>query len=148
MVIYGDIDYDYCENLEDSVAYQESEVITEDSISAERGALDIFLPLKGTKSEMEQISSLLQRQGVYPVCYKKEMATEESVKTLSYQSPTWLHFGTHGFYSPEPLGGAENDDELSNQSTEEYVLSKSALVLLVLIIHCWRGILIVIVMDS
>lgn len=128
VVIYGDIDYDYCENLEDSVAYQESEVITEDSISAERGALDIFLPLKGTKYEMEQISSLLQRQGVYPVCYKKEMATEESVKTLSYQSPTWLHFGTHGFYSSEPLGGAENDDELSNQSSEEYVLSKSALV--------------------
>lgn len=128
VVIYGDIDYDYCENVEDSVAYQEQEVITEDSISTERGALDIFLPLKGTKYEMEQISSLLQKQGVFPVCYKKEIATEESVKALSYHSPTWLHFGTHGFYSPEPLGGAENDDELSYQSTEEYVLSKSALV--------------------
>ncbi len=128
VVIYGDIDYDYCENVEDSVAYQEQEVITEDSISTERGALDIFLPLKGTKYEMEQISSLLQKQGVFPVCYKKEMATEESVKALSYHSPTWLHLGTHGFYSPEPLGVDENDDELSYQSTEEYVLSKSALV--------------------
>ncbi len=128
VVIYGDIDYDYCENVEDSVAYQEQEVITEDSISTERGALDIFLPLKGTKYEMEQISSLLQKQGVFPVCYKKEIATEESVKALSYHSPTWLHFGTHGFYSPEPLGVDENDDELSYQSTEEYVLSKSALV--------------------
>lgn len=128
VVIYGDIDYDYCENVEDSVAYQEQEVITEDSISTERGALDIFLPLKGTKFEMEQISSLLQKQGVFPVCYKKEIATEESVKALSYHSPTWLHFGTHGFYSPEPLGVDENDDELSYQSTEEYVLSKSALV--------------------
>lgn len=128
VVIYGDIDYDYCENVEDSVAYQEQEVITEDSISTERGALDIFLPLKGTKFEMEQISFLLQRQGVFPVCYKKEIATEESVKALSYHSPTWLHFGTHGFYSPEPLGGAENDDEVFYQSTEEYVLSKSALV--------------------
>lgn len=128
VVIYGDIDYDYCENVEDSVAYQEQEVITEDSISTERGALDIFLPLKGTKFEMEQISFLLQRQGVFPVCYKKEIATEESVKALSYHSPTWLHFGTHGFYSPEPLGVDENDDELSYQSTEEYVLSKSALV--------------------
>ena len=95
VVIYGDIDYDYCENMEDSVAYQEQEVITEDSISTERGALDIFLPLKGTKFEMEQISFLLQRQGVFPVCYKKEIATEDEV-----------------FY----------------QSTEEYVLSKSALV--------------------
>lgn len=128
VVIYGDIDYDYCENVEDSVAYQELEVITEDSISTERGALDIFLPLKGTKFEMEQISFLLQRQGVFPVCYKKEIATEESVKALSYHSPTWLHIGTHGFYSPEPLGVDENDDELSYQSTEEYVLSKSALV--------------------
>lgn len=128
VVIYGDIDYDYCENVEDSVANQEQEVITEDSISTERGALDIFLPLKGTKYEMEQISSLLQKQGVFPVCYKKEIATEESVKALSYHSPTWLHFGTHGFYSPEPLGVDENDDELSYQSTEEYVLSKSALV--------------------
>ena len=128
VVIYGDIDYDYCENVEDSVAYQELEVITEDSISTERGALDIFLPLKGTKYEMEQISSLLQKQGVFPVCYKKEIATEESVKALSYHSPTWLHFGTHGFYSPESLGVDENDDELSYQSTEEYVLSKSALV--------------------
>lgn len=128
VVIYGDIDYDYCENVKDSVAYQELEVITEDSISTERGALDIFLPLKGTKYEMEQISSLLQKQGVFPVCYKKEIATEESVKALSYHSPTWLHFGTHGFYSPEPLGVDENDDELSYQSTEEYVLSKSALV--------------------
>lgn len=128
VVIYGDIDYDYCENVEDSVAYQEQEVITEDSISTERGALDIFLPLKGTKYEMEQISSLLQKQGVFPVCYKKEMATEESVKNLSNHSPVWLHFGTHGFYSPEPLGVDENDDELSYQSTEEYVLSKSALV--------------------
>lgn len=128
VVIYGDIDYDYCENVEDSVAYQELEVITEDSVSTERAALDIFLPLKGTKYEMEQISSLLQKQGVFPVCYKKEMATEESVKALSYHSPTWLHLGTHGFYSPEPLGVDENDDELSYQSTEEYVLSKSALV--------------------
>lgn len=128
VVIYGDIDYDYCENVEDSVAYQEQEVITEDSISTERGALDIFLPLKGTKYEMEQISSLLQKQGVFPVCYKKEIATEESVKALSYHSPTWLHLGTHGFYSPEPLGVDENDDERSYQSTEEYVLSKSALV--------------------
>lgn len=128
VVIYGDIDYDYCENVEDSVAYQEQEVITEDSISTERGALDIFLPLKGTKYEMEQISSLLQKQGVFPVCYKKEMATEESVKNLSNHSPVWLQFGTHGFYSPEPLGVDENDDELSYQSTEEYVLSKSALV--------------------
>lgn len=128
VVIYGDIDYDYCENVEDSVACQESEVITEDTVSTERGALDIFLPLKGTKYEMEQISSLLQKQGVFPVCYKKEIATEESVKALSYHSPTWLHFGTHGFYSPEPLGVDENDDELSYQSTEEYVLSKSALV--------------------
>lgn len=128
VVIYGDIDYDYCENVEDSVAYQEQEVITEDSVSTERAALDIFLPLKGTKYEMEQISSLLQKQGVFPVCYKKEIATEESVKALSYHSPTWLHFGTHGFYSSEPLGVDENDDELSYQSTEEYVLSKSALV--------------------
>lgn len=128
VVIYGDIDYDYCENVEDSVAYQELEVITEDSVSTERGALDIFLPLKGTKYEMEQISSLLQKQGVFPVCYKKEMATEESVKNLSYHSPVWLHFGTHGFYSPEPLGDADNDDEFSGPSTEEYVLSKSALV--------------------
>lgn len=128
VVIYGDIDYDYCENVEDSVACQELEVITEDSVSTERGALDIFLPLKGTKYEMEQISSLLQKQGVFPVCYKKEMATEESVKNLSYHSPVWLHFGTHGFYSPEPLGDADNDDEFSGPSTEEYVLSKSALV--------------------
>lgn len=128
VVVYGDIDYDYCEDLEDSIAYQEPEIITEDSISTERGALDIFLPLKGTKYEMEQISSLLQKQGVYPVCYKKEMATEESVKALSYHSPVWLHFGTHGFYSSEPLVSVENDDGFSNQSTEECVLSKSALV--------------------
>lgn len=130
VVIYGDIDYDYCENIADSVAVQDEVDYVEhvDSVDAERGALDLFLPLKGTKYEMEQITAILKKKGLTSICRRGEEATEESVKALSYNSPTWLHIGTHGFYSPEPLGVDENDDELSYQSTEEYVLSKSALV--------------------
>lgn len=64
MVIYGDIDYDYCENIADSVAVQDEVDYVEhvDSVDAERGALDLFLPLKGTKYEMEQITAILKKK--------------------------------------------------------------------------------------
>lgn len=133
VVIYGDIDYDYCENLEDSVAVQDEVDYVEhvDSVDAERGALDLFLPLKGTKYEMEQITAILKKKGLTPICRRGEEATEESVKALSYNSPTWLHIGTHGFYSAEPVTYDENDKDEEHaeyQSTEENVLSKSAMV--------------------
>lgn len=130
VVIYGDIDYDYCENIADSVAAQVEidYVDSVDSRDAERGALDLFLPLKGTKYEMEQITAILKKKGLTPICRRGEEATEESVKALSYNSPTWLHIGTHGFYSTEPVAYDENEDDTEYQSTEENVLSKSALV--------------------
>lgn len=133
VVIYGDIDYDYCENIADSVAVQDEVDYVEhvDSVDAERGALDLFLPLKGTKYEMEQITAILKKKGLTPICRRGEEATEESVKALSYNSPTWLHIGTHGFYSAEPVTYYENDEDEEHaeyQSTEENVLSKSAMV--------------------
>ena len=133
VVIYGDIDYDYCENIADSVAVQDEVDYVEhvDSVDAERGALDLFLPLKGTKYEMEQITAILKKKGLTPICRRGEEATEGSVKALSYNSPTWLHIGTHGFYSAEPVTYYENDEDEEHaeyQSTEENVLSKSAMV--------------------
>lgn len=133
VVIYGDIDYDYSENIADSVAVQDEVDYIEyvDSVDAERGALDLFLPLKGTKYEMEQITAILKKKGLTPICRRGEEATEESVKALSYNSPTWLHIGTHGFYSAEPVTYDENDEDEEHaeyQSTEENVLSKSAMV--------------------
>lgn len=133
VVLYGDIDYDYCENIADSVAVQDEVDYVDhvDSVDAERGALDLFLPLKGTKYEMEQITAILKKKGLAPICRRGEEATEESVKALSYNSPTWLHIGTHGFYSTEPVAYDENDEDedyAEYQSTEENVLSNSALV--------------------
>lgn len=126
VVIYGDIDYDYFEDEEDSVYHEEIELLREDSMAVERGAMDLFSPLKGTKYEMEQISDILRMYGVTSTCYMEELATEESVKALSYHSPTWLHFGTHGFYSQDPIG--YDDEDISDLNMEENVLSKSALV--------------------
>ena len=128
VVIYGDIDYGYIENIEDSVDCQDSEVIIEDSTNMKRGTFGLFQPLKGAKCEMEQISAILMKKGLVPTIHKREMATEESVKALSYNSPTWLHFATHGCYSSEPLADYENDEDVSEQNTEEYVLSKSSLI--------------------
>jgi CHAT domain-containing protein len=61
----------------------------------------ILSDLPGTEKEVDQIDSLLRKKGWKTRLYKFEKANEGVVKTL--QSPTVLHFATHGFVVQDSL---------------------------------------------
>lgn len=64
-----------------------------------RGELmrDGWAQLPGTKKEIQTIEEILNTNGKLSCSYIGESAIEEAVKALSGQSPSILHFATHGF---------------------------------------------------
>ena len=54
--------------------------------------------LNGTKEEIEDISEIMKQYGCNVVSYSGENATEESIYSLSDQSPQIIHLATHGFW--------------------------------------------------
>lgn len=70
-----------------------------EDFSSLRGELmrDGWSQLPGTKKEIQNIVDILNTNGIISHSYIGESATEESVKALSGQSPSILHFATHGF---------------------------------------------------
>lgn len=70
-----------------------------EDFSSLRGELmrDGWSQLPGTKREIQNIVDILNTNGIISHSYIGESATEESVKALSGQSPSILHFATHGF---------------------------------------------------
>lgn len=70
-----------------------------EDFTALRGELmrDGWSQLPGTKKEIQNIVDILNTNGIISHSYIGESATEESVKALSGQSPSILHFATHGF---------------------------------------------------
>lgn len=70
-----------------------------EDFSSLRGGLmrDGWSQLPGTKKEIQNIVDILNTNGIISHSYIGESATEESVKALSGQSPSILHFATHGF---------------------------------------------------
>lgn len=55
-------------------------------------------PLPGTKTEIEQINSMLNGKQVRPVMFTGENATTENLETAVH--PVFLHIATHGFFNP------------------------------------------------
>lgn len=67
-----------------------------------RGAHNISLNyLKGTQTEVERISAVLEMNRVYRTSFTGNDATEDLFKSLSDQEVTSLHIATHGFYSSD-----------------------------------------------
>ncbi len=58
------------------------------------------VPLPGTRQELEQVASLLEKHQVASQLYLQEDALEEVVKQVD--NPGILHMATHGFFEPDP----------------------------------------------
>ncbi|MCH5243950.1 MAG: CHAT domain-containing protein [Lentimicrobiaceae bacterium] len=64
--------------------------------------------LPGTLKEVNYLKGLFQSSGIRPRCYTGTKATEESVKQWNGNSPSILHFATHGFLISTPIQYKEN----------------------------------------
>ena len=103
-VLYGGIRYDII-----TPSYSETTQINEDLLVLPyteqtsvlqhyRGGVD-YLP--NTKTEVNNIASLLQRHRIKTAVYTAEKGTEESFKKLSGTPISVIHIATHGFYWTE-----------------------------------------------
>ena len=58
--------------------------------------------LPGTADEINLIHSLFEKNKLRSFVYSQEQATEERFKSLSGNSPTFIHLATHGFFLSDP----------------------------------------------
>ena len=104
-VLFGGINYDLSQDqwAEMSLSKQSAELFALRSREDEgRGAQNISLNyLRGTKTEVDAISSVLKSNRINHTSFTGNDATEDMFKSLSNQGVTSLHIATHGFYSPE-----------------------------------------------
>lgn len=84
-VLYGDLAY--------RLSYQSMQ-----KAGATRGSV---YPLPATRQEVDTIASILKAEQYRVMCLSKEQGTEQSVKKMDGNSPTILHFATHGFVAQE-----------------------------------------------
>lgn len=80
-----------------------------------------FNYLPGSKTEVENISQITQKNQVKTSLYAGMDANEESVKNLNNtNSPSIIHFSTHGFFIPEKTKQSANHQ---NNVDEELVFT-------------------------
>lgn len=104
-VLFGGINYDLSQDqwAEMSLSKQTAELFALRSREDEgRGAQNISLNyLRGTKTEVDAISSVLKSNRINHMSFTGNEATEDMFKSLSNQGVTSLHIATHGFYSSD-----------------------------------------------
>ena len=134
-VLYGDINYNSKETqleILGELDYSEDYQNLTRSVSM-RGD---FEPLENSEEEINAISAFLSSKGIICKMYKKNQATEKSLKMLSGKSIGLLHLATHGMYidrndvNEKRMSDNLNfiiSDEATN--TEEGALSRSFLVM-------------------
>ena len=61
----------------------------------------VWLPLPGTKIEIDSISNMLKRKNITIYSYTEKEATEAVVKEFSRKNIDIIHIATHGFYNSE-----------------------------------------------
>ncbi len=79
--------------------------------------------LAGAKKEVQNISDLLNKNKITSVMFTEELGTEEEVKNLDAKnSPSILHFSTHGFFFPDPIKKKEDIDKqvVNNETVFKY----------------------------
>jgi CHAT domain-containing protein/Flp pilus assembly protein TadD len=72
------------------------------AIDATRSSID---PLPGTLTEVEQLASILEREGIPSQALLENVASEDVLKKV--KSPRILHIATHAFFEPESEKPAE-----------------------------------------
>lgn len=98
-VLYGGINYDV--NIDDMVEISRK---TKTSFHVAQRNYDLsdlrsgVKFLNGTKEEIEDISEIMKGCRCNVISYSGGNATEESIYSLSDQSPQIIHFATHGFW--------------------------------------------------
>ena len=106
-ILFGGINYDFSQEEWTAASTQniDSQLLALRSNDKDgRGAQNASLSyLKGTKTEVDAISSVLKANRVKYACYSGNDATEDMFKSLSSQGVTSLHIATHGFYSSDSV---------------------------------------------
>lgn len=87
--------------------------------------------LPGTKIEVEQISTLLDKGRVNSTLFTADSGTEESFKTQSGHSAQIIHIATHGFYLNEKQAEKMDNNVFTHNDTDShtYPLRRSGLLM-------------------
>ena len=96
--LYGGIQYDMDTTMikTESARYPEIGIKRSlDNDTLNRGKIDF---LKGTKTEVENINTMLKQNNLQVQLFTSTNANEESVKALSGKHQNILHIATHGFF--------------------------------------------------
>lgn len=98
-VLYGGINYDV--NIDDMVEISRKTKTNFHVAQRNYDLSDLRSGVKflnGTKEEIEDISAIMKGCRCNVISYSGGNATEESIYSLSDQSPQIIHFATHGFW--------------------------------------------------
>lgn len=113
-VLFGGINYNFTQEDWTAVSTQNIDTQLLALRSGEkdgRGAHNASLPyLKGTKTEVDAISKVLQTNRIRYSTFSGNNATEDVFKGLSNQGVTSLHIAPHGFYSTDSVTKNNNYD--------------------------------------
>ncbi|PIY07790.1 MAG: hypothetical protein COZ18_15545 [Flexibacter sp. CG_4_10_14_3_um_filter_32_15] len=82
---------------------------------------EVIPVLEGTKIETDRIKSLFNKKEISVALFQKQEANEANVKSV--QSPTILHFATHGFF----INQIQNDKVTTMQEAEDRNLLQNPL---------------------
>lgn len=137
VALFGDVDYNATEEIVSRASQSISLPPTtipgqkRDNIDLERGVVSLFKELPGACDEIDAIDKSLKKHHITPQVYKRELASEETVKRVSSSRLQILHFSTHGFYYNPVKGRKLNNLQFLNSSTtnEDNILRRSALVM-------------------
>ena len=90
----------------------------------------VWLPLPGTKIEIDSISNMLKRKSITIYSYTEKEATEAVVKEFNRKNIDLIHIATHGFFNSESnesgllfTGANRTLNGEHNESTEDGILT-------------------------
>lgn len=89
--LYGDIKYDNI-NIQNTFKKITLRSLNNDTVRNGWGEL-IY-----SNQEIQEIKEILNKQNILSIIKRDSMATEESFKSISGNSPSIIHLSTHGFY--------------------------------------------------
>ncbi|MTE28248.1 CHAT domain-containing protein [Winogradskyella ouciana] len=114
----GGVDYSY--NSDGKPMAKQSTLPGLRSRNSIRGENENWPYLKGTKDEIENLTTLFNLKGKTSNYLTSKAADEKAIKNLSGNSPNILHIATHGFFY-------ENSSDSSTTKTNEYKSSSNPL---------------------
>jgi CHAT domain-containing protein len=110
--LYGGIDYDKKNETSPNDIQNQNDIVVDDASTSlqTRSGISGFGYLSGTKSEINAINILAQKNNYQSKIIDDREATEESIKKLDgTTTPFVLHLATHGFFFPDPVQETPNE---------------------------------------